>query len=644
MNKHGRLFHAFPVYFVGSMPSKAKRTKKKGGTGGRNDAGAIRLNSPGNEPKQGDNSSQGRSGPGWEDLLGENVIRRAYAIPRAMEDILKEHQATKDKKKKKELAAQFVKWTKRYLKSPGENDEKEDEMGKAMMTVRVTTQRCTTPTHEMLQGCNQVTTNADPHGPDRAHLGLIRPVTDKTSASVRNGFAEYGNEFDPTKAVWVVPFIEGTDTASAKLRDLYVSDPIAFWLKVFDIDSEIPLLIVDGANRIYVATSLDIKYSYASFLSPEISFGEMQALAHARNRQTTDSFAQQSPADDMFAGATMLEQGKTQRQVVYQMNSNKFLGKSPAEVKKMITSKLSHYSMQMQCYEVIKCNWSAFYAENTRDDIAPLLATRNFSHMFFKSLGSEYMSMLLDDVRFIGDELEAKLKEQEEEQEYPKPIPALVPLSGKAKGKFKFRTRPGNFMFAAIYYVREKVGAMLTHSKTGVFNKKILKAAGRPEADNVVNDDLREFISNVRVGTHDEELAAATGLNEPPEVMALNDAPPWVQGRVAEVSIERGFKVTQWWMTHVQPLLALHVKIEESAGEDELQEQADNGENIHERLLSMVSAELYEVDSTLPKAWDWVKRVHGKCPRRTGRHTTRSKTDETREPHGRSRQVMSAQE
>jgi hypothetical protein len=107
-------------------------------------------------------------------------------------------------------------------------------------------------------------------------VGLIRSLNAETADPVRKGFSNYGNKFDPTKPIWVVPDIEGTK--NAHLRQLYNNDPAAFWTKALDGNIELKFLIVDGANRFLVSTELQLPHVYACFLKPEISLQEMVRL------------------------------------------------------------------------------------------------------------------------------------------------------------------------------------------------------------------------------------------------------------------------------------------------------------------------------------------------------------------------------
>jgi hypothetical protein len=109
--------------------------------------------------------------------------------------------------------------------------------------------------------------------------------------------------------VLVVPYIEDNPAA----MEVYQADEGKFWVRLFtpgDAFSEINMIVVDGAHRLYVSNQLKLKEMRTLFARPTISICQQTALGHSRNRMTTEGHVKQTDADNMYSFVQLVNDRK----------------------------------------------------------------------------------------------------------------------------------------------------------------------------------------------------------------------------------------------------------------------------------------------------------------------------------------------
>lgn len=102
--------------------------------------------------------------------------------------------------------------------------------------------------------------------------GLIRPAEGASARALEKGFSNNHNEFNAEYPIYVVPYIENSETAIADWKQ----SPTLFWHNVVSLKyDDVAYLIVDGATRRNVCKKLGIEKMATNWLDPRISYAEL---------------------------------------------------------------------------------------------------------------------------------------------------------------------------------------------------------------------------------------------------------------------------------------------------------------------------------------------------------------------------------
>ena len=156
----------------------------------------------------------------------------------------------------------------------------------------------------------------------------------------------------------------------------------------------------------------------------------------------------------------------------------------------------------------------------------PLISHRTYNEPFMKSIISPYKDQLVQEIADFGAAFDAAIEAKKEaagpddETKYQKFPP--VPLFGNALAMgLTFDKKPGQFLFAARFKMRQLLSIGFDDLRFGLGSKKMLQEFNRNKDKNhKSNAHIGAFVEEVKKGDHDEAIAEAAGLTQ--EIAHIN--------------------------------------------------------------------------------------------------------------------------